>query len=50
MVVVALSEALAGRGEAALEAAQRAVRVHPASELAARTLERLSRPPARARP
>jgi tetratricopeptide (TPR) repeat protein len=41
LVVLALSEEVAGRPEAAREAARRAVQAHPDSELARRVLERV---------
>jgi Flp pilus assembly protein TadD len=43
LVVMALAEALAGRREAARQAGLRAVKAHPASELARRALARVSR-------
>jgi tetratricopeptide (TPR) repeat protein/AmiR/NasT family two-component response regulator len=43
LVVTALAEALAGRRDAARQAGLRAVKAHPASELAQRTLARVSR-------
>lgn len=43
LVVMALAEALAGRRDAARQAGRRAVKAHPASELAQRALARVSR-------
>jgi Flp pilus assembly protein TadD len=43
LVVMALAEALAGRRDAARQAGLRAVKAHPASELAQRVLARVSR-------
>ncbi len=50
LVVQALAEAAAGRREAAREAALRALKAHPGSELARQVLARVSRLPAGARP
>jgi tetratricopeptide (TPR) repeat protein len=50
LVVVALAEELAGHLDAARQAGQRAVKVHPASELARQVLARVSRVDAGARP